>query len=258
MTLVIYDSQSILSSLYQDSRVLSIGGLVNKDFVFYQKGSGTGGLVWPASELLSNYLAQEFVPLQQIRDINWAESKVLELGAGLGVVSTTLIHMGSTVIATDGMENVVQQLEENLILNSEKDHLRDHFTCSVLEWGDIDALKALKFMGSTDSGVDVIVASDVVYGEDRDVWGKLAHTLQVACHCREEYRERCFVRGQCEPAEEGTLPPFPPPKTLVLLAQVHPNLCVSICVCRMPRCSPIPLYSRDGGERGAYLQRIPI
>lgn len=186
MSLVVYDNKSIISSLYQTTRIVHVGGCVEKDFKFYQKGSGTGGLIWPASVLLSNFLAQTITTLPQLRDLNWNEQTVLELGAGLGLVSSTLVHLGSRVVATDGISNVVDQLEENLRINTHKD-LHDQFMCSVLDWGDMESLNAIEWLGQGQRGVDVVVASDVVYGEQEMVWRRLATTLHKVCRIRNEY-----------------------------------------------------------------------
>jgi hypothetical protein len=205
MTLVVYDSRSIISSLYQASRVVHVGGTIQKEFMFHQKGSGTGGLIWPASELLSNYLAQDAIPVDILNGINWSEQNILELGAGLGVLSTSLLHLGSRVFATDGMANVVDQLADNLRINTHNT-LLERFTCSILEWGDMESLRSLDPFREGRHGVDIVMASDVVYGEDQDVWNGLAATLHEVCRIRNNY----IVEN-----DSGCLNP-----TIVLLAQV--------------------------------------
>ena len=47
-------------------------------------------------------------------DTFWEGKKVVELGSGLGVTAVTLIHLGASVVCTDGEESVVTQLKENL------------------------------------------------------------------------------------------------------------------------------------------------
>lgn len=41
----------------------------------------------------------------------------MELGSGLGVTAATFLHIGASIVCTDGEETVVTQLQENLLRN---------------------------------------------------------------------------------------------------------------------------------------------
>lgn len=60
-------------------------------------------------------------------DTFWEGKKVVELGSGLGVTAATLIHLGASVVCTDGEESVVTQLKENLD-NNFKGHSHENDT----------------------------------------------------------------------------------------------------------------------------------
>lgn len=128
---------------------------------------------------------------------SWEGKNVVELGSGLGLLATTLLLLGSTVVATDGEATVVEQLNTNIATNEEvilgsRDVLM--YGGMVYEWGsDVSLLtdrlgaiytenKCFKAhttaADTTEPGVfDVIVASDVVYGADEAVWDLLLDSI---------------------------------------------------------------------------------
>eukprot|EP01052_Picozoa_sp_SAG31_P000038 SAG31_NODE_2_length_46263_cov_45.908043_8_plen_187_part_00 len=111
---------------------------------------------------------------------------MIELGAGLGVVALAVAALGAAkVIATDGDAIVLPSLESNLHENSSSlgipsSVLAAHF----LSWGDADGAVAL--LHEADGGgfpPDVIVAADVVFGSDVQVWNQLLCTLDMLTTC---------------------------------------------------------------------------
>lgn len=196
--------RSTISELYQSDRMITIGGDLNKSFLFNQSGSGTGGIVWPAAELFSNFIADSTLSdsitwKSKPQNWIWNDKVILELGSGLGVVATTLLHLGNTVFATDGERSVVEQLVKNIVANTEGLEVRHKYNCDVLEWGS-----TINVLGSYEPNLsfDLVVASDVVYGEDYNAWDLLLHTIRDTCERRRS------------PGSLSTQP------TLVLLAQV--------------------------------------
>lgn len=162
----------------------------------------------------------------------------------------------SDIIATDGEESVVDQMSANLISNSiDMKELETYSSnsslgdkCQVLKWGDENDLRALSpFEKSSEScddklggaGVDIIVATDVVFGDKRDVWRALAVTLADACRQRKNYirdSQSHSVQPEARGNEVPTRKSLPSSTvhcqdTLVLIAQVRgiifsSNLCL--------------------------------
>lgn len=102
---------------------------MDKDIYIGQDGKGTGKILWPAAELLSEFIAQPssngvfteaIAPdMYPSGSWSWEQKNVLELGSGLGLLTTTLLLLGSTVLATDGEITVVNQLNINVAENKD-------------------------------------------------------------------------------------------------------------------------------------------
>lgn len=223
MELVIYEP-SILTKIHQKQQIFNFNGIINKEITIEQEGRGTGGILWPASELLSNYIISSISPFNPTKYLksenneqnlnhfwNWEDKKVLELGSGLGLTSIILASLGAKVIATDGEETVVDQLSKNFDLNLNEE-LRDNVVSCVYRWGDslqtifdclnesynhnqehkkevIEVVEVVETkINSIDKhdwkktlfSFDVILAADIVYGEDTYVWSLLQQTLQMS------------------------------------------------------------------------------
>ncbi|EKX51130.1 hypothetical protein GUITHDRAFT_134645 [Guillardia theta CCMP2712] len=105
--------------------------------------------VWPASRIFADYLISHPTSLPN-------NAKVVEVGAGTGVLSMG-IAMGvggvGSVTATDGSRDALKNLRKNVVQNG----LSSKIDVKHLEWRD----DLPSWMG----GVDVIVGSDVVYGD---------------------------------------------------------------------------------------------
>ncbi|XP_061482590.1 protein-lysine methyltransferase METTL21C isoform X2 [Rhineura floridana] len=110
-----------------------------------------GAVVWPGALALCQYLESN----QQ--EINLKDKRVLEIGAGTGLVSIVASILGAYVIATD-LPEVLDNLEFNLSKNTRNLNVRKP-EVRKLVWG-----KNLNedFPKSTHC-YDFIVATDVVY-----------------------------------------------------------------------------------------------
>jgi len=144
------------------------------------KFQGTGVALWEASFVLADWFLRHDglgslpgVSLggRRRKKTGWKEVEVVEMGAGLGLPSLALARCGATVYATDGDDDVL----ELLAANAERDvpNARKGGGVSVhkLMWGD-EIPRVLR-----KADVEVVVAADIVYGNDESVWAKLLATL---------------------------------------------------------------------------------
>ena len=122
-----------------------IAGVVDRTLYIGQHGKGTGKILWPAAELLSGFVAEPSSNAvlstavgSSLGHWSWEGKNVVELGSGLGLLATTLLLLGSTVVATDGEATVVKQLNTNILANKEV-VLGDRgvlmYSGMVYEWG---------------------------------------------------------------------------------------------------------------------------
>ena len=167
MELIVF-KPSILSEIFTSHRDVYIGGRVNRTFLFHQGGRGTGGVLWPAAELLCLFLARSdnvFARGSIPEELLQFDGKyIVELGAGLGILSLTLACLGAFVVSTDGEESVTKQLDNNI--NRGLGTLSENCVPLVYGWGDsVNAIReALERFPMSTGRPDIIVAADVVYG----------------------------------------------------------------------------------------------
>jgi hypothetical protein len=193
MELVLYE-ESILTRLHQRQQTFQFHGLIERHVTIDQEGRGTGGILWPAAELLSHFFNEDsnfdlnsYLPVTHESELkkkwNWENKRVLELGSGLGLTSIILSSLGAKVLATDGEETVVNQLSRNFDLNLNKRERENCKSC-VHQWGDDfqDIFNCLNQPPGWTSPhlFDVIIAADVVYGEDPKIWSLLEQSIQQA------------------------------------------------------------------------------
>ncbi|KAK0498436.1 putative methyltransferase-domain-containing protein [Armillaria luteobubalina] len=106
---------------------------------------GCGGIVWPAGQILSNYLVQRDRSLLQ-------DKTVLELGSGTGLVGIVAASLGARVWVTD-QAPLLDIMRQNVLRN----HLTSSCTVAELNWGE-----------PIPAGIpvpDVVLAADCVYFE---------------------------------------------------------------------------------------------
>lgn len=137
-------------------------------------GSGTTGLrTWEAALHLGRFLCQNRAVVRGRR--------ILELGAGTGYLSILCAaHLGTAhVIASDGSDEVVSNLPDNLFLNGLRQLTPDEEDSRAVQVMDVKWGWAL--MGTEEREwnggrpVDVVLAADVTY--DRSVIPVLVVTL---------------------------------------------------------------------------------
>uniref|UniRef100_A0A8D2ARG9 Methyltransferase 21C, AARS1 lysine n=1 Tax=Sciurus vulgaris TaxID=55149 RepID=A0A8D2ARG9_SCIVU len=122
-----------------------------KKIVIQESIESYGAVVWPAATALCQYLEEHQ------EELNLQDAKVLEIGAGPGLVSIVASILGAQVTATD-LPDVLGNLQYNLLKNTLKctAHLPE---VKELVWGE--GLEqnfpraALRY--------DYVLASDVVY-----------------------------------------------------------------------------------------------
>lgn len=110
-----------------------------------------GALVWPAAMALCHYLEEH------TEELNLQDAKVIEIGAGPGLVSTVASILGAQVTATD-LPDVLGNLQYNLLRNTLScvTHLPE---VKELVWGE--GLE--RNFPKASFYYDYVVASDVVY-----------------------------------------------------------------------------------------------
>ena len=115
-------------------------------------GKGTTGLrTWEASFVLAEWvLAQD----------DMEGKRILELGAGTGLVGIIAAKLGAKVTMTDGSEAVIERLPHNAGCNKEV------IEAKVLWWGEDDDL--------LDRDWDLVIGADITY--DDEVCASLAET----------------------------------------------------------------------------------
>jgi protein-lysine N-methyltransferase EEF2KMT len=141
-------------------------------------GGTTGMRTWEASLLLSEWLLGQDVQ----------GKKVLELGAGTGLVGILAAKRGAKVMATDGSEVVITNIRKNFELN---DVIAETQT---LWWGEEDDILRQEW--------DFVLGADITYDEDECaiLAGTYALSLKgggmgiIAATVRNENTLRVFVR----------------------------------------------------------------
>jgi len=114
-------------------------------------GGTTGFRTWEASFLLSEWILAQ-------RDMNG--KRILELGAGTGLVGIIAAKLGAKVTMTDGSEAVIERLRDNAARNGLS------IETKALWWGEDDQLLSREW--------DLIIGADITY--DEEVCGSLAQT----------------------------------------------------------------------------------
>ncbi|XP_026644644.1 protein-lysine methyltransferase METTL21C [Microtus ochrogaster] len=122
-----------------------------KKIIIQESIESFGTVVWPGATVLCQYLEDH------TEELNLQDAKILEIGAGPGLVSIVSSLLGAQVTATD-LPDVLGNLQYNLLKNTleRAAHLPE---VKELVWGeDLDQ----KFPKSN-FYYDYILASDVVY-----------------------------------------------------------------------------------------------
>ncbi|CAE8611278.1 unnamed protein product [Polarella glacialis] len=115
-----------------------------------------GGVITRASEDLARWVSED------CPENHWQGRHCIELGSGCGLVSSTLLKLRASVVATD-LEQLLPHLKWNLGLNADKDSERN--SVEALEWGDESARKALR-QKVGEAGAAGVFAANCVYSHE--------------------------------------------------------------------------------------------
>ncbi|KAF9076505.1 putative methyltransferase-domain-containing protein [Rhodocollybia butyracea] len=107
---------------------------------------GCGGIVWPAGQILSNYLIKKGPAYLQGK-------RVVELGSGTGLVGLTAASLGANKVWITDQKPLLNIMQQNLSMNS----LERNCSVAELDWGT-----SIPHMISPP---DLILAADCVYFE---------------------------------------------------------------------------------------------
>jgi hypothetical protein len=122
---------------------------------------GTAGFVWPASSLLANFFETTRAAEGGQRDVGAALAgrRVLELGAGTGVLGIALGALGAEVTITDVPEEV-RHIESNIERNSVRwEHPRAcRPVARSLKWGQAEHSEWL-----CNGAFDYVLGADLLY-----------------------------------------------------------------------------------------------
>merc|ERR1739848_861815 len=138
-----------------------------------------GMALWDASFVLAEFMSnhRDLAQLREVQELmgesgktwnSWNGKCGVELGAGLGLPSIVGSKLGAKMIATDGDDKVLDLLGMNVKRNAP--------SCQVekLLWGRTEPLAILGLKEP-----DFVLAADVVYGSDPEVWDVLLETIKV-------------------------------------------------------------------------------
>jgi len=116
---------------------------------FYDSPQTIGWTVWDGSIVLSKYLEKQFSK-------NYFQNKrIIELGAGCGLVGIVAGLLGAEVVLTD-MQSVLLQLQENVNLNIPSSSSNpSKVTVQQLTWGED--------VRHFNPPFDMIISADVIY-----------------------------------------------------------------------------------------------
>jgi len=122
--------------------------------------ASTGCQLWSSSIVLARHL--------MARPHVVEKKKVLEVGAGCGLLGLAVARLAQSTLITDGDEEVVRNLSRNIDLNRSLWNSNGHdclknVTHRVLRWEEL-----IENPWPKEDHVEVIVASDVIYGN----WGE--------------------------------------------------------------------------------------
>mmetsp|Transcript_90579 Transcript_90579/g.270252 ORF Transcript_90579/g.270252 Transcript_90579/m.270252 type:complete len:283 (+) Transcript_90579:78-926(+) len=133
-------------------------------------GSSTGGVVWAGALALSELLRERWTELGG----SGPRVRILEIGAGCGLpglVAAALAGGGAEVALTDGDEAPLDNLRHNVAVNA--DRIAAHVRVAHLVWEEVLDGRAVPPMEE----VDLLLGSDVIWGERGPLVGRLALRL---------------------------------------------------------------------------------
>eukprot|EP00873_Tetraselmis_striata_P004723 jgi/Tetstr1/424987/TSEL_015457.t1 len=180
--LPLLDKTITLKQFWMTPPDFSEGGLVD--------GHTTGSVLWDGAVVLADFLTHCVEIMlschhhyarfpQRTAEWRWEDKTVVELGAGLGLLSCTAALLGAKeVFCTDGDGATLRMAQVNAdLLQLSHPGARNTIRVRRLKWGEGQE-------GSLGAAlpVDVVVASDVLYVLDNPgAWGAFLRTLLALC-----------------------------------------------------------------------------
>ncbi|KAH7080092.1 S-adenosyl-L-methionine-dependent methyltransferase [Paraphoma chrysanthemicola] len=134
---------------------------------------------WGASIVLSSMMCANPEQFGLTSQLLGEEAKVIELGAGTGLVSLTLARFlpesgakGLDIAATDYHPAVLDNCQANIATNFPENSNRQHVRTMLLDWSQPPA--------DLHATADMLIASDVVYAPEHAAWLRdcAAHLLK--------------------------------------------------------------------------------
>jgi hypothetical protein len=153
------------ATVYFRGATVEVGTTVAVEMCFEQGGSGTGATQWPSGRSLAPLLAADPAlrsvlgtdlrarhgfPARLVSRLGTGAllsgARVAELGAGLGLVAAVAARLGARVVATDGEQGLIEQLQRNLDANAGVDAVDGGERARAMElpWGDGAAIDAVR------------------------------------------------------------------------------------------------------------------
>lgn len=130
----------------------------------------SGQYVWPAAPFLAGFVARHWGHRHPALDGLPPHTRVLELGAGCGLVGLTVAQMAgcATVVMTDHDPGTLRLIEAGVARNQAR--LRAACRAALLEWGQDAVGQALVGGdgggGDEDcGGFDLVIGSDLIYSD---------------------------------------------------------------------------------------------
>ncbi|CAH2224526.1 -lysine methyltransferase METTL21B [Pelobates cultripes] len=153
------DLGSLFSDIYTEETRYRFCGREMRITEHYGANLGVAAPVWDAALVFCNFIEEQ--------KLNFKGKKVIELGAGTGIVGILVSLLGGDVTMTD-LPHTLSQIKTNVAANLPDDYLNK---VRALSWG----LDQDKFP----QDFDYILGADIVYIED--TYPLLLRTLKHLC-----------------------------------------------------------------------------
>jgi len=120
----------------------------------------TGGTLWDAAVVLADFI------IRQNKSFSWPGKRVLELGAGTGLVTIALAQEKASMVATQSYGRSCELLLNNAEKNmNTTEILSSNLRCDILRWSSSEDVDRIASEGPW----DFIVGSDLVFPSNAEV-----------------------------------------------------------------------------------------
>ncbi|XP_069828353.1 EEF1A lysine methyltransferase 3 [Dendropsophus ebraccatus] len=153
------DVGSLFSDTYTEENRYRFCGQELRITQHFGANLGVAAPVWDAALYLCRYFEEQ--------KMNFKEKKIIELGAGTGIVGILVSLLGGRVTVTD-LPHALPQIRKNVSVNVSSDHIPN---VSALSWG-IDQVHFPQ-------DYDLVLGADIVYL--KETYDLLIQTLQHLC-----------------------------------------------------------------------------